>query len=193
MISTIISRIVWRMLWFLMVLSFLWACGFTYFISSVPTISEGKVDAIVVLTGGEGRIDEGIKLLKSGNAPVLFISGVGEGVTLSDIAPTLAQKWQDKIELGHKARDTEGNALEVREWALENQVTRLRIVTASYHMPRSLILLQNAMPSIILKPHPVFTARRYEERSVKQDLLLLKNLVVEYHKFAISFGKEAIK
>ena len=36
----------------------------------------GKADAIVVLTGGKGRTDEGLALLRKGAGEVLILSGV---------------------------------------------------------------------------------------------------------------------
>ena len=34
--------------------------------------------------------------------------------------------------------------------------TSLRLVTASYHMPRSLLLFRRTMPEVRIAPHPVF-------------------------------------
>ena len=40
----------------------------------------------------------------------------------------------------------------------------LRLVTASYHMPRSLLEFSRAMPEVHIIPHPVFPERVKQER-----------------------------
>ena len=37
-----------------------------------------------------------------------------------------------------------------------NGFKSIRLVTANYHMPRSLIEFRRAMPSILIVPHPVY-------------------------------------
>ena len=54
--------------------------------------------------------------------------------------------------------DTIENAGETAEWIAENQLTSVRLVTAAYHMPRSLLEFTNVMPDIKIIPHPVFPA-----------------------------------
>ena len=51
--------------------------------------------------------------------------------------------------------DTAGNANETRAWAASRGYESLIVVTASYHMPRSLAELSLAMPGTELIPHPV--------------------------------------
>jgi uncharacterized SAM-binding protein YcdF (DUF218 family) len=59
------------------------------------------------------------------------------------------------IVLGHAAESTHGNAEETQIWmALENYHS-LRLVTANYHMPRSLMVFRAAMPGIMIIPHPI--------------------------------------
>ncbi len=41
--------------------------------------------------------------------------------------------------------------------------TSLRLVTAAYHMPRSLLLFRQAMPAMEILPHPVFPAGFHQE------------------------------
>ena len=48
-----------------------------------------------------------------------------------------------------------GNANETRAWAASRGYESLIVVTASYHMPRSLAELSLAMPGTELIPHPV--------------------------------------
>ncbi len=116
-----------------------------------------RVDAIVVLTGGAERVKAGVDLLAAGQADRLFISGAHETVVVADIMaqqPNLAADLSGRIELG-RARDTAENARETAEWAAANGVASLTLVTAYYHMPRSLALLHAAAPGLAIWPAPV--------------------------------------
>jgi len=61
--------------------------------------------------------------------------------------------------LGYEAMDTAGNARETAAWVSAEGYTSLRVVTAAYHMPRSLVELASAMPGVTLVAHPVFPER----------------------------------
>ena len=71
-----------------LLLVFLWVIGFANFLRSIPIQTPGdivKSDAIIVLTGGSRRLEVGITLLENDKADLLFVSGVNEKVTRSDI------------------------------------------------------------------------------------------------------------
>ena len=51
---------------------------------------------------------------------------------------------------------TTGNALETTAWMAALNYKSLRLVTAAYHMPRSLLEFHHAMSGMTLVPHPVF-------------------------------------
>ena len=50
---------------------------------------------------------------------------------------------------------THGNAVEAAEWARSHDYRSLVVVTANYHMPRSLHEFSAQMPDIALLPYPV--------------------------------------
>jgi uncharacterized SAM-binding protein YcdF (DUF218 family) len=138
----------------------IWAAGLIWFAATIPsTVADTTThtDAIVVLTGGSERIETGLKLLTDGLADRLYVSGVGGqthhcdmlGVAVSD--PTLGPR----IALG-TALNTPGNAAETAAWARDAHVRSIRLVTAGYHMRRSLLELSAAMPGVEIVPHPVF-------------------------------------
>ncbi len=142
-----------------------WAGGLVWFATLLPTAPDAPgepADAIVVLTGGADRVAEGFSLLREGAAPRLFVSGVGEGVTVAELLEVTTgarnAALERRIELGRTARDTVGNAAEIAGWAAERGLRRLRVVTASYHLPRALHLLRRAAPDIELLAHPVIPA-----------------------------------
>ncbi len=115
-------------------------------------------DGIVVLTGGGGRIAVGAKLLASGHAHRLLISGVNRRTRPADIrrlAKLGSSLFQCCVDIGYEARNTIGNAMETRKWVKQFGVRRLIVVTSSYHMLRSLTELRAALPSTDLVPYPV--------------------------------------
>lgn len=169
----------------------LWALGLAAFIFLIPTSATQdttNTDAIVVLTGGGLRLERGLSLLIEGRAPLLFVSGVKEGVQLSALlhnkeVEALASKAPlAKIELGYKARSTLQNAEETTEWVIAHKIKSLRLVTASYHMPRSYWVMKHAMPDVAITPEPVFPAEFYRNGWwLTQNGLTL--VVSEYHKY----------
>lgn len=139
-----------------------WTAGLISYASQVPrdvSDTTTPTDAIVVLTGGSERISTGLDLLTRGLASRLFISGVGPTVSadaLVDGATPDREALLEKIAVGAEAEDTPGNAIETAKWARSHQVGSIRLVTAAYHMPRSLRELERTMPDVTVIPHPVF-------------------------------------
>lgn len=146
----------------LVVLCIIWFVGLLWFTTKVPSGGEAPetgTDAIVVLTGGTGRLDMGLKLLEKGLAKHLFVSGVARGVdvaALLRVARRAPKELECCISVGYQADDTAGNAAETAAWVKARNFNSIRLVTASYHMPRSLIEFRHAMPTIHIIPHPVY-------------------------------------
>lgn len=139
-----------------------WLVGLAAFASLVPRTpqtDDGGTDAIVVLTGGSSRLEQGLALLAQGKGKKLFVSGVHRGVALDEIlrrAGVSPDRTPCCIVLGYRAGHTEGNARETASWIGKERFRSLRLVTANYHMPRSLLEFSAAMPGIRIIPHPVF-------------------------------------
>lgn len=137
------------------------ALGFILFATVVtrpPASADPHAQGIVVLTGESRRIAEGARLLKEGRAERMLISGVYRRTgkrALMKISGLPEQKFDCCVDLGYQALDTAGNAYEARSWAAERRYGSLIVVTASYHMPRSLAELSLALPGARLIPHPV--------------------------------------
>lgn len=139
-----------------------WVAGLVLFARSIPREpqqSREKTDAIVVLTGGSLRLEQGLELLSSHLATKLFVSGVHRGVEVKQLIDR-SLRSPDIIDccivLGYAADHTAGNARETADWMAKEGYGSLRLVTASYHMPRSLSEFRNAMPRVRIIPHPVF-------------------------------------
>jgi uncharacterized SAM-binding protein YcdF (DUF218 family) len=139
-----------------------WLIGFLAFINEIPREVQNDVyvaDAVVVLTGGSKRLEAGFELLQRGRASVMFISGVSKEVKLRElffIESGYEQKFLDRIEAGYGAKNTSENAKETASWVSRHGYRSLYLVTASYHMPRSLKEFDRRMSDIEIIPYPVF-------------------------------------
>ncbi|WP_366555029.1 YdcF family protein [Aquibaculum sediminis] len=135
--------------------------GLFHFAAQLPRAAqapERATDAIVVLTGGAGRIDRGFELLADDRAERLLISGVYRGVEVEELL-ALAQRSPEEmrccIELGYEADNTIGNAQETAVWVATHQIRSLRLVTAAYHMPRARLELARYLPGVEILEEPV--------------------------------------
>lgn len=168
--------------------------GFLFFsslIDDAPVADIREADAIVVLTGGEARIPEAVRLLSEGKGQRLLISGVNPITTkkeLALLAPNSRGLFRCCIDVDQAARDTIGNADETRAWIERRGFKSLIVVTASYHMPRSLAELRRALPDIELIAYPVMPSNfRVDRWWAYPGTLQL--LAMEYIKFVPAFGR----
>lgn len=122
--------------------------------------SHPRADAVVVLTGGRGRVEKGLELLAADRADRLFISGVDQTVdmkTLVDSGAIPPRLSDCCVTLGHAARNTRENAEETADWVRSEGVRSILLVTADFHMPRSLAELRAELPDKQIVPAPVFS------------------------------------
>ena len=189
-----------RLRWFLLlvILGLVWLIGLFAFVwLAVPkdvADNRSATDVIVVLTGGSGRLEKGFELLAAGRSQALFISGVYQGVEVVELMQLFAQTPQDVeccVTLGYSAADTHENALETRDWALGEGHNSLRLVTANYHMPRSLYEFRRAMPDAEIIPHPV-TPQGFLVENWWSDSGALRIAAEEYSKFLLAHAAGAV-
>lgn len=153
----------------------LWALGFVWFAMALPQPAAArKTDAIVVPTGGGGRIQRGLELLQQGQARQMLVSGVDEEVKPNEFAVEYkvpARTMACCVTLGFAALDTRGNARETAEWVAQRKVRSLRLVTSDWHMRRAALELEDKLP---------------EGTTVLRDAVRtkpsLRTLFLEYHK-----------
>ena len=148
------------------VLVIAWGVGFLSFVETVSAYQEPLIDdhmeateAVVVLTGGSERIMAGLNLLRAGKTKKLLISGVHPSVKIGSLLPNDESTYLLKeccIVLGREADNTIGNASEAHAFMIDEGFRTLRLVTANYHMPRSLLAFNTVMPDIKIIPNPVF-------------------------------------
>jgi len=152
----------------LILLAGIWGGGLFRYADAIPTAvtdATAKSDAIVVLTGGSGRLDEGLRLLEGGFADKLFISGVYKGVDMQKLLEAYRENPAELnccVDIGH-AEDTINNAVETAAWVERNGITSMHLVTSAYHMPRSVLEFEHAMPGVEIHQHPVFPAHVKQE------------------------------
>jgi uncharacterized SAM-binding protein YcdF (DUF218 family) len=87
------------------------------------------------------------------------VSGVDKSVPLEEVLRVTGMTPEDMaccVTLGYMAEDTGSNASESAAWVRSNRISSVRLVTAGYHMPRSLLEFRAALPDVEIVPHPVF-------------------------------------
>lgn len=162
-----------------------WMMGFIWFAVFLPQPLDGRpTDAIVVLTGGAGRIDRGIALLESGAAKRMLISGVDRSVRPNELAaeydaPT--RLFSCCITLGREAIDTRSNAIETAHWLERRDFSTVRLITTDWHMRRAALELRQALPGDVTivydavpsRPSLTILAREYNKYLLRRAAALL--------------------
>ena len=113
--------------------------------------------AIIVLTGGKGRIQKGIDLYKKDHGSFLFISGVFHESELEIKQQIERQVLEHSccVVYDKNATSTFENAFEVKNWLIHNpEIENLILVSSYYHLPRSFIIFNNVIDEkrIFLSP-----------------------------------------
>ena len=142
--------------------------------------------AIIVLTGGKGRIEKGVELFEKELGKYLFISGVFEESEF-EIKSTLNSKLLDQsccLILDKNARNTFENAGEVKEWILRNSnINKLILVSSYYHLPRSYLIFTN-----IIKNKSIMMISVNEKIKFDKNIIFhIKLIFLEYFKFIYTF------
>jgi len=119
----------------------LYALGYAVFAVMLPKAAgDQPTEAIVVLTGGSGRLERGFDLLGRGISRRMLISGVERTVRPQELAAAydVDQRLLDCcVTLGRDSFDTRSNADEVTRWVERRRVRSIRLVTNDLHMPRA--------------------------------------------------------
>ena len=130
-----------------------WLLGFLWFAIALPRAVEGgKTDAVIVLTGGPGRVARGLEALDKGWAGRLLVSGVDREVKPREfqveykVAPGTMRCC---ITLGFESVDTRSNAREAADWIARNRFRSVRLVTTDWHMRRAELEMEQSIPGDI--------------------------------------------
>ena len=149
-------------IYFIAAIFFLWGGGLAWFVLTIPVHVDNpsqKTDAIVVLTGGAERIEKALKLIDSQLAKKLLISGVNPQTTLKDILRTASVSCKNLdpslIDLDYRSDSTYENAEQTAKWVCNHNFTSVRLVTAHYHIHRSLLEFCQRLSNVQIIVHPI--------------------------------------
>lgn len=120
----------------------LYALGFFLFSVTLaePAGEEARTDGIVTITGGEGRIEQGVEMLGDGRGKRMLIAGADPSVTKADLVRRLGGKRrlvQCCVDLGSESVDTRSNAEEAKRWIRKRGYRSIRLITSDWHMRRA--------------------------------------------------------
>lgn len=173
----------------------LFAGGFGWFADKVshmttPT-NPARADAIIVLTGGQSRLDAAMDLLASGKGERLLISGVHPSATRRQLQAAMGgdkQLFSCCVDIDRAALDTIGNAEESAKWVENHAYGSIIIVTNNYHMPRSLLEMGRLLHGARLEPYPVVNTNLGNGGWLTKPEAL-RVLLTEYSKYVLSLAR----
>ena len=121
----------------------LYALGFILFsvmLYGPAPKDSARTDSAVVLTGGSGRLERAVEVLRERKARRLLVSGADPLVTKADLARRV--RGSDKlmrccVDLDSAPVDTRTNAEETRRWLAQRHYKSMRLITSDWHMRRA--------------------------------------------------------
>lgn len=127
-----------------------WALGFVWFAIALPGPANAeRTDAIVVPTGGGGRIDRGLEAVRRGWSQRMLVSGVDPEVKPREFAAhyrVTPELMACCVTLGFESVDTRSNATEAARWIAAKKFRSVRLVTTDWHMRRAAGELAHTAP-----------------------------------------------
>jgi uncharacterized SAM-binding protein YcdF (DUF218 family) len=107
-------------------------------------------DAIFVLTGGEGRIQEGFRAWSGGAARELYILGAGVRVPVTRIVPEgsrIPLAALSRVHVEGWSENTLENAFSAKSAVGEGKYSSVILVTSDYHVPRAVLAFRAILPA----------------------------------------------
>ena len=162
-----------------------WVLGFMWFAVTLPQpLADEVTDAVIVSTGGAGRIPHGLEILDTKQARLMLVTGVDPDVKPAEFAAEFdvsMRHMQCCVVLGFEAEDTRGNAQETADWVTRNKIKSVRLVTSDWHMRRAASELRRKLPTNIA----------VVEDAVATEPTLF-TLFLEYNKLLASWFSQAL-
>ena len=113
---------------------------FAFTLGAPAPATAQRTAAAVVLTGGSGRIEHAVDVLRHGKATRLLIAGADPLVTKADLSrriPGSAAIIKCCVDLGSESVDTRTNAEEAQRWLQHQHFQSVRLITSDWHMRRA--------------------------------------------------------
>lgn len=136
-----------------------------------------RTEAIIVLTGGSGRLDRGFELMQRGLSRQMLISGVARTVRAEELIAAYQVEprlFDCCITLGREAFDTRSNADEVARWLDRRNVRSIRLVTNDLHMRRAQYELRKRVGNeVLIVPDAVPTQASFQAIYIEYNKYLL--------------------
>ncbi len=125
----------------------------------IPGPPPRPVDAVFVLSGGEGRIPAGYRIWSSGMARELYILGAGRRISIEKILPgssALSPESLSRIHVEGWSMNTLENAFSAESVLSRRGFTSATLVTSGYHVPRAYLAFRKVLPAgVALYVYPV--------------------------------------
>lgn len=173
----------------------LFAGGFGWFADKVShmttPLNPAKADAIIVLTGGQSRLDAAMELLATGKGERLLISGVHPSASRRQLQAAMGgdkQLFSCCVDIDRAALDTIGNAEESAKWVESHAYGSVILVTNNYHMPRSLLEMGRLLHGARLEPYPVVNTNLGNGGWLTKPEAL-RVLLTEYSKYVLALAR----
>jgi uncharacterized SAM-binding protein YcdF (DUF218 family) len=177
----------------------MFAGGFAAFSAYVASLQPPRdlapADAIIVLTGGQARLDAAVDLLRAGKGRRLLVSGAHPSVgwdALREATGGDRKLFSCCVDIDHAALNTVGNAEQSAAWVDAHEFRSVILVTNNYHMPRSLLEMSRLIgEEAEVTPYPVVNTPLSLSRAVSEPDAL-RVLATEYAKFLAALARGAL-
>ncbi len=117
-----------------------------------PPPLPARVDVIVALSGGSGRLDEGVRLLREGRAPLLFLVGFQPRAVANrlEAEPDLAELAREgRILVEPRSVSTLDDARRTRALVLDRHARSVLLITSVYHIRRAKLAFRAVLPDTV--------------------------------------------
>jgi len=125
----------------------------------LPAPSSKPADAVIVLSGGKGRIPEGYRAWRSGAGRDFCILGAGRNVKPAQLLPAAASIPADVLSRIHVegwSENTLENAFSAKAIVEQRGYSSVILVTSDYHVPRAYLAFRKVLaPDVALSVIPV--------------------------------------
>lgn len=138
-------------------------------------------DAIVVITGGEGRIEHAVDMLERRKGKRLLIAGADPSVRKGDLVARLGGKrrlFNCCVDLGSESVDTRSNAEEAKRWVEKRGYKSIWLITSDWHMRRAAYEFHRQLPGIPIVEDAVVSEPRFTTLFGEYNKYILRRIAV---------------